>query len=180
MWLRRFFTVLIAVLFGLWDATIAPWFPGLLATVTFSLPFVTVLATFSREERAITAAIASGIMLDIFLPSNAGFVSVRYLIIAMFIFLLQQRLFTNRSLIAVSVLGAIACVSDRLLLLVFTQLQHLLGRTVIPEASSPLLAEVAWIVFVMAITFLLFAAFSKRFLPLVSRTGWSKRTPSIH
>lgn len=170
MWSRRLITILIAIAFGLWDATVAPWFPGSVSAIKLTLPFVVVLAVFSRQERAVMAAIASGVILDIFLPSNAGLVSVRYLLIAVAIYSLRQHILTNRSLIGVSVLGALSVFTNRILLIIIEPVQSMLGRNVIPEEPPVFWAELLWMVFVMVFIFLLFAAFSRRFLPLVSRS----------
>lgn len=116
------------------------------------------------------AAIASGIILDIFLPSNAGLVSIRYLLIAVAIYSLRQHILTNRSLIGVIVLGVLSVFANRILLVIIEPVQSMLGRNVIPEELSAFWAELLWMVFIMVFMFLIFAAFSRRFLPLVSRT----------
>lgn len=171
MWSRRLSVISIAVLAGLWDATISPWFPAPLDGVTWTLPFVVMLALFSARERSVTAAIAGGIVLDVFLPSNGGLVSIRYILIALAVMTLSQHVFTNRSFFGISVLGAFSVAADRLLLPVLEAFQRLFGRTIISESSASFVAECLWMVAVLCTVFLLFIAFSKRFLPLVSRTA---------
>ncbi len=181
MWSRRIGVVFIAVLAGLWDATIAPWFPAPLDAITCTLPFVVALAAFSSRERSVMAAIAGGIVLDILLPSNGGLVSIRYVLIALGVVALAQHVFTNRSFFGVSVLGAFSVTADRLLLPLLEALQRLLGRSIIGESSAGFVAECIWMVAVLCTTFLLFIAFSKRFLPLVSRTVSGKEVrPYTH
>jgi hypothetical protein len=171
MWFRRPVTVIAALAFGIWDACVSTWFPGMMTAVTFSLPFVVVLSAFSVRERAITAAIASGIMLDIFLPSNAGMVSMRFLLVALAVYSLRRYVFTNRSLIGAAVLGAFAVLLNRILLLTIEPLQSFLGRSVIPESTNPFWTEFIWMLVVTGLVFVLFALFTRRFLPLVSRAA---------
>jgi hypothetical protein len=171
MWFRRPVTVIAALAFGIWDACVSTWFPGMMTAVTFSLPFVVVLSAFSVRERAITAAIASGIMLDIFLPSNAGMVSMRFLLVALAVYSLRRYVFTNRSLIGAAVLGAFAVLLNRILLLTIEPLQSFLGRSVIPESTNSFWTEFIWMLVVTGLVFVLFALFTRRFLPLVSRAA---------
>jgi cell shape-determining protein MreD len=168
MWIRRIAAILAAAGFGLWDAAIASWFPEPLTAVKFGLPFVVILSVFFRQERAVTAAIACGVVMDVFLPSNAGFVSVRYVLIALALYVIRQHILTNRSLIGVAALGALAVCMNRLLLMTAEALQTLLGRSVIPEASPPFWAESLWMLLAVVSVFLVLAAFGRRFLPLVS------------
>ncbi len=174
MWSRRITVLCIAIIAGLWDAAIAPWFPGWTTAIRFTLPLVVVLAVFSQQERAVMAAIAGGVILDIFLPSNAGLVSIRFMLIAVAIYSLRQHIITNRSLIGVSVLGALAVFINRILLRAIECSQSVLGKAVIPEEQSVFWIELLLMLFTIVSMFLLFAAFSKRFLPLVSRAP--KRT----
>jgi hypothetical protein len=171
MWFRRIVTVIMAVALGIWDACVSTWFPGMLAAITLSLPFVTVLSAFSVRERAVTAAIASGVILDIFLPSNAGLVSTRFLLVALAVYSLRRHVFTNRSLMGAVALGAFAVLLDRALLFALEALQPLFGRSVIPESAPSFWVEMFWMLMVTGLAFLLFALFTKRFLPLVSRAA---------
>lgn len=168
-WSRRIAVIIIAVAFGLWDAAVIPWFPWPLSAIKLTLPFVAVLAVFSRYERAVTAAIAGGIVLDVFLASNAGLVSIRYLLIALVVSSLRRHVFTDRSLIGVSVLGALSVLADRIFLFFLEAIQSLLGRVVIPEEPAAFWASLCWTIAVMVTMFFLFTAFGKRFLPLVSQ-----------
>lgn len=170
MWTRRITTVFLALFAGYWDATISPWVPGSLGAVQISLPLVLVFSAYSSEERAITAALASGVVLDVFLPSNAGLVSIRYVAIALLIRLLAQNVLTNRSLVSAYAMGAASVLLNRLLLALLEGGSALVGRATIPEPHAGILAELVWMLLCMTGVFLVFAAFTKRFLPPISRT----------
>ncbi|HWR00061.1 MAG TPA: rod shape-determining protein MreD [Candidatus Methylomirabilis sp.] len=177
MWPRRLLTILLAFLAGVFDATVAVWLPGNLSALRLALPLVTVLAAFSSLERVASAALVSGIILDVFLPSSAGFVTIRYAVIALAISSLSQTLFTNRSLLGSQALGLFALVCDRTLQFIFSISASAVAGSVIPEVRPALWAEAVWLATCMASVFLLFVAFTKRFLPSLSRTdvrhgGW--------
>lgn len=161
--------LLLALVAGIWDVAIATWFPHPLNAITVTLPLTVVLAVFSKRERALIAAIVGGLVLDLFLPSGAGLVSVRYAFIALALHALARNILTNRSFIGVSTLGLLAVLANRLLFILFGWIERLLKLATIHQSPVALLAEVVWMVFIMTGTFVLFVAFSKRFLPLVSR-----------
>src|SRR3989344_4852113 len=134
---RHIITVVLALLAGLFDATVASWFPGNLMAIRLPLPLVPVLAAFSSLERAVPAALASGIVLDVLLPSSSGFVTFRYVALALAVAALSRPILTHQSFIA----------------------------------------EALWLAACITFVFVLFAAFTRRFLPPVSRTiGLGGRT----
>ena len=170
MWSRRAITVLLAFIAGIFDATVAVWLPGELSALRLALPFLTVLAAFSSLERAVTAAFVSGVVLDALAPSSAGVVTIRYILVALAVSSLSQTLFTNRSLLGAQALGLFALAFDRALLFIFSFAARRIVPDVIPEIRPSLWVEAVWIAVVMAIVFVLFAAFTRRFLPPLSRT----------
>lgn len=170
MWSRRAITVLLAFIAGIFDATISIWLPGEMTALRLALPFLIVLAAFSTLERAVTAAFVSGIVLDALLPSSAGVVTIRYILVALAISSLSQTLFTNRSLLGAQALGLLALALDRTLLFIFTFAVHRVAPGAIPEIRPSLWVEAVWIAVVMAAVFVLFVAFTRRFLPPLSRT----------
>lgn len=169
MWTRRIVTILLALIAGHWDSTIATWLPGGFEAVQISLPLVLVLAVYSTEERAVTAALVSGVVQDVLLPSNSGLVSFRYVIIALLLHALSQNVLTNRSLIGAYAMGSVAVLLDRLLLWGVEGLFRLGGRMVVEEPHTFIFAELLWMTIVMTAVFMGFAAFTRRFLPPISR-----------
>lgn len=159
----------LALVAGLWDVGVTTWLPGPLAAVSFALPFVVLTAIFSKAERSLTVAVISGMILDIYLPSSAGFVTLRYVAIALAVRALTERLLTNRSLAGVLALSAFGVLANRALLLVLESIAGLGAAGFIPEANAPLVAELVWCFAISTMTFMMIAALTKRFLPLVSR-----------
>ncbi|OGL73771.1 hypothetical protein A3E39_03490 [Candidatus Uhrbacteria bacterium RIFCSPHIGHO2_12_FULL_60_25] len=174
---RHIITVVLALLAGLFDATVASWFPGNLMAIRLALPLVTVLAAFSSLERAVPAALASGIVLDVLLPSSSGFVTFRYVALALGVAALSRTILTNRSLMGAYALGFVALVIDRVLLFAMNLLTRAFTSSAIPEIRASFIAEALWLAACITFVFVLFAAFTRRFLPPVSRTiGLGGRT----
>jgi hypothetical protein len=168
MWLRRIIALFLGIVAGLFDVTVAVWFPGNLTAIRIGLPLVALIAAFSVQERSLVAAVGVGIVADTLMPST-DFVTIRLLIIALAVHALAQRLFTNRSLPGVVALGIIALALDRTLLALYVFAQQVVGRSPILELHAALWAEALWMVFVMTVVFLLFVAFTRRFLPPLTR-----------
>ncbi len=175
MWSKRLLLFCLAIGIGLWDACIASWLPGYGVAVQVGLVFTVMLAIFSSPERWVVGAIVSGGVADLFLPSNAGFLPLRFLLVGLVIFYLSQRLLTNRSLTSVVLLSGGAVVVDRALSWIFEEFQTWIGRSVTFEAHAPLLFSLLWSCTVGAVVFSIFVLFSKRFLPLIAIGRASRR-----
>jgi hypothetical protein len=168
MWIRRIIALFLGIMAGLFDVTVSSWFPGNLTAIRLSLPLVALIAAFSVQERSLVAAVGIGFVADTLMPST-GFVTIRILLIALAVHALAQGLLTNRSLPGVITLGLIALVLDRSLLAIFLFAQRIVGRPPIYELHAALWAEALWMAFVITVVFLLFAAFTRRFLPPLTR-----------
>jgi hypothetical protein len=169
MWSRRVLVAFLGILAGLFDAAVSSWFPGSWIAVRVSLPLVVILAAFSSQERALTAAIAAGFVLDVFLPSF-GFVTLRLAAIAFVIRALAQRFFTNRSLPGSLALGFAGIMLDRALLAGGTFLAGAWTSSVlIAEVRAGWIAEAVWMAVAMGVAFIAMAALTRRFLPPVTR-----------
>lgn len=175
MWFQRIWMAVIAVVAALWDATVLPWVPVVFFSGQVVLPLVVSLAMFSTLERSLIAAVVGGGLADLLLPSDAGLMSVRYACAALVVSALSRRLFTNRSLWGVCVLAVCAAGIDRACLVGIEWVHRALGSSYIPEARAGFWSECAWIVLVSVLTFLALVAFSRRFLPLISRYAVRKR-----
>lgn len=170
MWSRRIITVLLALFAGLFDATLAVWWPSELSAIRLSLPLVTVLAAFSVPERALTAALMAGVVSDIFQPSSASLVTLRLVAVALAVGGLSRTLFTNRSLLGALALGLLALGLDRsLAALIVFGLSSVIKAAWLPEVRAAWWAETVWQSVCVSAVFLLFASFTKRFLPPLSR-----------
>lgn len=169
MWSRRILTVVFGLLAGLFDATVAVWLPGELTAIRLSLPFVAALAAFSLPERAIAAALAAGAVSDALLPAGAGLVTLRFVVVALIVSALARSLFTNRSLAGALALVLIAFLLDRALLAFASFVFVRLMGGWLPEARAAWWAEIVWLWFVMTSVFVLFASFTRRFLPPISK-----------
>lgn len=178
MWSRRIITVVLAFSAGIFDATVAVWLPGGFSALRLALPLLIVFAAFSSLERAATAALVSGVIIDALLPSSAGLVTIRFILVALAVSSLSQTLFTNRSLLGAQALGLFALALDRALLFFVSFAVRGLAPGAIPEIRPSLWVEAVWMAVVMAIVFILFVAFTRRFLPPLSRT-LSSRERSI-
>jgi cell shape-determining protein MreD len=169
MWVRRIVAILIAFTAGLWDAGVSGWLPGPFAAITASLPLVVATGVFSTSERALTMAVLSGMVLDIYLPSNAGFVTLRYVLIVLIVRALTDRWLTNRSLAGVLAISGLAVLINRLILFVSEYAVAAAGADVTAEAHASVSAELIWMMATVTVVFMLIAAMTRRFLPLVSR-----------
>ncbi len=179
MWSKRLLVFCLAVGIGLWDACIAPWLPGYGMGVQAGLIFTAMLAIFSSPERWVVGAIVSGGVADLFLPSNAGFLPLRFLLVGFIVFYLSQRLFTNRSLISVVFLSGGSVIIDRAISWMFESVQVWIGRSVAFEVHAPLLFSLLWSCTVGAVVFSVFVLFSKRFLPLIAIGRASRRVGRV-
>jgi hypothetical protein len=168
MWTRRIIALLLGIMAGLFDVTVSSWFPGNVNAVRIGLPLVAVIAAFSVQERSLVAAVGIGIVADTLMPST-GFMTIRLVLIALAIHALAQGLLTNRSLPGVIALGLIALAFDRLLLTLFMFAQQLVGRPSVYETHAAFWAEALWMSFVMTGVFIIFVAFTRRFLPPLTR-----------
>lgn len=168
MWSRRILIVVIGLAAGLFDASWTGWLPAGTANIHMSLILVAILAIFSSQERVLTGAIAAGLVLDVLLPS-VGFTTLRLLLVAFAIRGVSHRYLTNRSIFGSWALGLFGLALDRVLLLGITWLRGSGGGIFIPEIRAPLFVEVIWMVFGVGVAFVIYAAFTKRFMPLVIR-----------
>lgn len=159
---------MLGLLAGWVDAGISTWLPGEWTAVRASLPLVLALAMFSSRERALTAAVACGLVLDALLPSF-GLVTLRLLLVAAVIHALSARFFTSRSLIGASTLALAGLALDRAALFIITVARGFVGTPFIPETHAGLWAQAGWVVCSVGSTFLLFASFTRRFFPSVTR-----------
>lgn len=169
MWSRRIIVALLGILVGIIDVAVSVWFPGPWAAVRSVLPFVIVLAVFSSRERAVTAAIAAGLVIDVLVPSF-GLVTLRLTMVAFVIHALAQRFFSNRSLPGSFALGVAGILIDRALVFGVTTLAGAwTSRTFVTEVRVGWFAETVWMTAVMALSFFGVAALTRRFLPPVTR-----------
>jgi hypothetical protein len=168
MWPRRILIACIGLLAGLFDATVAVWFGGPLAAINMALPLVVLLSAFSSLERSLTAAVAAGLVIDVLQPSF-GLVTLRLLVVAGVIRAVSQAYVTNRSLIGSLALGVIGVALDRALLWLFTLVRGFSSTPFVHEVPPPLIPAIIWTSLVMLATFLIFVAFTRRFMPLISR-----------
>jgi hypothetical protein len=177
--LRTALAILIAILAGVWDACVSIWLPAPLDAIRFVLPLAVVLVAFSSSKiRGPAVALAGGVAFDVLAPSNAGFMTLRIFIVALAVAALTARIFTTRSFMAAATIGIAAALIDRVLLIAFEMASTAVGRTVIMEARPSLLASTAWTALVVMAFFYAFAAFGKRFLPVVSRFDRTARIPA--
>jgi hypothetical protein len=176
---RTFIAILVAVACGIWDASVASWFPAPFDAVRLALPAAVALAAFSTSRlRTFAVALAGGAAYDALIPSTGGFMTLRLLAVALTVNLLTSKLFTNRTIASAVVIGSAAALADRILLAAFEGAQAIFGRSIIPEARPSLAASAAWTSLVLLGFFFVFAAFGRRFLPAVSRevsVGWADR-----
>lgn len=168
MWSRRLIIVAISLAAGIFDASIVSWFSGGWGAFRMSLPLVVLLAAFSSRERAVTAAVSAGLVLDLFQPSF-GLVAIRYALVALGMHAVAERYVTNRTLLGSLALGLAGVMTDRVALFLITALRGLSQRPFIPETHPLFWMEAGWTACVVGAAFLAFAAFGKRFLPLVTR-----------
>jgi len=167
MWYRHLPPLFLGLLAGLFDATVASWLSGWFVGIRAALPFVILLATFSRPRRAILAAIAAGVAIDVLQPVT-GLVTFRLLFVIAAITLVARLYVTNRSLVGSLTLGAIGFVADRVALWVVEAGIAFLNTEAFVEYRPPALLELLWIATCIFLAFWVFAAFTRRFMPLVS------------
>ncbi|MEN9558380.1 MAG: hypothetical protein RL141_749 [Candidatus Parcubacteria bacterium] len=167
-WNRRALAGAIGLAAGMVDATVTVWFPGLFSVIRFALPGALAITVFSSLDRALVAAVAAGIVMDVLQPSF-GFTPIRLALVCVAVRFISQQYVTNRSLIGSVALGIVGLLIDRSILVGATWAHGFIGEAFIPEVHAPLWAEAAWVGACMAVLFLLFAAFSKRFLPFFTR-----------
>jgi cell shape-determining protein MreD len=127
--------------------------------------------------RAIAAAVLSGVTFDMLAPSNAGFLFIRMACVALAVMFLTSRIFTNRTLIAAATIGCLSAVLDRILLIGFEFVSRTVGRTVFIEDHASIVSSIVWTVLTVMTFFFISAAFSRRFLPILSRVERTSRIP---
>lgn len=169
MWFRRLFPLVVGLMVGLFDATVSVWFPGVFSSIRFALPFVVALAAFSSPSRALTAAVAAGVVLDAFLPT-IGFATFRFVGVVAAVFAASRVYLTNRALVGSLALGAVGFVADRVMRWGVAALGRMGDVQVIPDYSPPFLAEGGWVLLCVAVVFVARAAFARRFVPFASQS----------
>ena len=155
----------IAIIAGIWDASIASWLPLWLQSFQAVLTIIVFTGLFFRFEQSIIVALIGGGILEIFDPASGGMIPLRYLLIALFIHQLALRIFTNRSIVGVITLSVSAMAIDRMLLFVFEAIANLTGAQPTLEAHASFFAESLCLAGVNVMLFLCIAAFSRRFMP---------------
>ena len=168
MWSRRLLIVLLGLLAGWFDASVSTWLPGEWSGMRTSFALALALAMFSSRERMVTAAVASGIVLDIFLPSFS-LMTLRLLLISLAVHALSERFFTSRSLWGVAVLALSGLALDRVAISIITNLRGWTGTPFVPDVQAVVWAEGLWLLVSLGVTFVLFASFTRRFFPSVTR-----------
>ena len=166
MWFRRLLPVLLGIAAGLFDLSITPWLPGPLAAMTGTLPLVVLLALFSSPKRALIGAVFAGITVDALLPT-ASFATLRALAVVGSILLVSRIYLTNRTLVGSLALGLVGLAADRLALMVLAAVRGFSRTPFIPELAPPWFPSLIWLELCVGIAFFVFAAFTRRFLPLV-------------
>lgn len=176
--IRTIFIILVAIAVGIWDACISSWLPAPLNAIRFILPLTVILSAFSTSRaRVMIAAVIAGVTFGLLAPSNAGFVFFRMVCVALVVMFLAARILTNRTLVSAAAIGGIAVVLDRVLLMGFEWLIASTGHAVYYEDRASLIASAIWVAFLMMSFFVLSAAFSRRFLPILSRVDRTSRIP---
>ena len=157
------------LLAGIWDASLVSWLPSPLSAFRLVLPLAIVMALFANRQAALVFAIVGGCASAVLIPSTGGWIVIRYAICVLIVYELSHRIFANRTMFGVTILAAIAAVSDRLLQWMGETGTRLISGVVqTPEASGPILGEILWSVAIVAIAFISLAAFTRRFLPTIS------------
>ncbi len=168
MWSRRLLILLLGLAAGWIDVGVSTWLPGEWMGIRTSLALVLMLAMFSSRERAVTAAVAAGLVLDVLLPSFS-LMTLRLLLLSVAVHALSSRFFTSRSLLGASALALTGLAIDRVMIAIITSLRELGRSSFIPDVQAAVWAEGLWLLISVGVTFLIFASFTKRFFPSVTR-----------
>lgn len=166
-WYRHLPPFFLGVLAGVFDVAVAPWLPGAWSGVRAALPLVILLSLFSRPRRSVVAAIAAGVVLDVFQPTF-GLVTLRFLAVIVAMGVVARLYLTNRSLWGSLALGGIGFLADRMSLWLVTRGVAFFGSEAIVEYRPPIVPELTWIACCIVVAFWVFALFTRRFMPLVS------------
>lgn len=171
MFFRSIGLAFVILFVGLWDATVLPWMPGWFRACELTLPLFLLLTIYADAKKGILVGFFGGMITDLFLPSQGGFLPIRYALVAGILRVASRYLFTNRSLWGMIVFSCIGVGVDRILLWFFESIQIFFGRIFVREVHTFWYGEVIWVAFVSCATFLALVVFSRRFLPLISRFG---------
>lgn len=154
---------------GLWEVMATPFLPGWLAARPF-LPLVVLLLIASGRSRAYVAALAGGMVLDVYAFGSFDLATVRLLATVFFLDVLFLHFLTNRSLYAALGLVLIGRLFERLTSWIVGNVAWWLGRSPYDWTNVPhAWVSLGWDLAIVGCGFLLIALITKRFSTLMQR-----------
>jgi len=163
---EAFFIMLFAVCAGIFQATVSPFLPEPWASFQ---PVILLLLSWilrNRQKQAMLFAVIAGFFLDIYSPSMGSIAMVRFLVLAVVLFLISKRILTNQSLYAAIGLDISARGSDWLMQAVYSVLTGFFSGAHVFRFPSfgRTLSSFAWDVGIIILVFLIRALFARRFV----------------
>lgn len=163
---RLLVSVAIGLLCGIWEVAVSPFLPPAFSVHPL-LPMLVIFVIASGRPRALAAAIAGGIMMDLFQPAFSDAATLRYALIVLLMDLASRHWFTNRSIYSAVALAFVGRLFERFSAWFVGMVMHLTDMTpyywaIGPRGWIPFLWDAAFVV----VGFLLIALLTKRFLTL--------------
>jgi hypothetical protein len=158
----------IGLLAGLWEVSVLPFLPSIWGFRPL-LPIVVLLLVSSTRSRALAAAVAGGMMLDLYHVAAFDLAIFRWLFLVFVLDLLIRHLFTNRSLYVTAALVVIGRLIEYGTAWLFGNLVSRFGAGAEPWGREAPWVTLGWDVLSVTIGFLILAFLTRRFLTLVHR-----------
>jgi len=163
---RLLFSVLFGLACGVWEVAVTPFLPAAFSIHPL-LPLLVIFVIASGRPRALAAAIAGGVIIDLFQPAFSDGATLRYVLIVLLLDLVSRHWLTNRSIYSAIALAFVGRVFERFSAWLIGMLLHLTEVTPYYWSNGASgWVPYLWDAMFVAAGFLLIALLTKRFLTL--------------
>ena len=164
-----FLAVVMAVVVGLGEATLVTILPAPLNYMRPLLAGCILLIVLNKPREALLAAALGGLVIDVFGLGESSFVCAGLIIAVAVASFLSSILLTNRSIYSAVALAAAGRVVERACVFLFSGISRVLFQTqVVIEPFFSDLKIMGWDIAMVALGFMAFVLFTRRFKILIS------------
>lgn len=158
----------VALMLGYYEGGMLGSLPGYFIFFRPVLPFLIFCFLLKRPQAAYLTAGVSGLVVDLMSATPSGFITAKWLLIALIIDFVQDYAITNKSLYGAWLLAVIARIADGLLIIItYTISNFVLGRLFIAEPAIFHIPILFADLIVISILFLSVSLLTKRFLTFI-------------
>lgn len=162
---RLIAALLLGILAGLWEVGISGFLPPFLSALKPVIPVMVLFIVASNRVRALTFVLTAAAILDAYTGFTFDFSFIRYALLVFVLDLVLSQFLTNRSVYATAMLAVMARLLDWITLWLFSWIGFGLNKSpYVWQLASNWPLTLLWDMGLTALTFLLIARFTRRFL----------------